>query len=412
MATLSGHAFIREPTRLHDAPAARSEWVVGERVGIVQDAGTGHTDRPMNLTIVVSSTQRRGAEVFASQLAEDLPERGWSVDFVALADRPPGLASSVPAEPLTSRAPRELGRFDLRVVRSLRGRIDAHNADLVLANGSSTLQYGVGAVRTLKDRPRLAYSSVGEPLYWARDTRRRLTYSLMLRLVDHVFSVSAGTARQLTNVLGVSRTDLTVLPTGVPDRFLGPTSTRSHGGPFRVLFAGSLSDEKNPLAAVSVLERVSAATPVTMRIAGAGPLDAAVRDAVDDAELTEEVEFLGSVPDIVPHLQWADALVLTSRTEGLPGIVLEAAATGLPVVAFDVGGVAEAVDDGVTGILAQAGDVAGVALGLLRLANDDELRSTAGAAARSMVEERFTMAHAVDRYDRALRSMLEEGKSA
>lgn len=377
---------------------------------IVQDCGTGHTERPMHVTIVASSTQRRGAEVFASQLAASLPSHGWMVDFVALADRPSGIVSSVPAHPLSSVSPHSLGRLDGTIVRSLRRRIVDRGTDLVLANGSSTLQYSVAAVRTLRPRPRLAYASIGEPLYWARDARRRFTYRLLLSLVDHVFSVSAGTARQLTHELGVPHSKLTVLHTGVPDEFLGVPAARDHDGPFRVLYAGSLSDEKDPLAAVAVVERLAQSTAVALRIAGAGPLDGAVRSAVAKAGLTENAEFLGSVPDIVPHLNWADALISTSRTEGLPGIVLEAAATGLPVVAFDVGGVAEAIDDGVTGILARPGDVDAAASGLSRLAADSDFRRAAGASARAKIERGFTMEQAVDRYDRALRMVLEEGR--
>ena len=88
----------------------------GRGSSVVQHASTGHTDRPMHVTIVVSSTQRRGAEVFASHLAEALPDHGWAVDFVALADRPDGVTSTVPAEPLSLETPESLGRLDLDVV--------------------------------------------------------------------------------------------------------------------------------------------------------------------------------------------------------------------------------------------------------------------------------------------------------
>lgn len=367
----------------------------------------GHTDVGMRLTIVISSTQRRGAEVFASQLAEALPARGWVVDLVALADRPAGVEGVVGATPLSEKAPGRLGRLDASIVAALRRRVAVHSSQVVLANGSSTLQYGVAAVRTLPRRPLLVYASIGEPLYWAADARRRLTYRLMLGLTDHVVSVSGPTARQLTERLGVPSDKVSVLHTGVPAEFLSIPVESHDDGQLRILFAGSLSAEKNPLAALEVFRRVRAVVPARMCFAGAGALDAQLADAAVAAGVAEDVELAGSVRDMRPVFEWADVLLLTSRTEGLPGIALEAAAAGVPVVGFDVGGVVEAIVDGVTGVVVPADDVDAAAAALIRLGTDEDWWGAASAAGRESVRNHFTMAHAIERYDRALRTVIE-----
>ena len=366
------------------------------------------TDGPMRLSLIVSSRQRRGAEVFASELAEALPSRGWEVQFLALADLPPGVEASIPAEALSALEPAALGRLDPKVVRALRSRVLEFGPDVVMANGSSTLQYTVAALRWGPDRPRLVYTSIGDPLFWARG-RRRLTYRWLLRLVDHVFSLSGPTGQQLVDGLGLAPSKLTVVPTGVPDRFAN--ATRSAGeAALRVLFAGSLSDEKNPLAALEIVGSAAAAIDLNMTVAGDGPLRDAVAAAADASAV--EVSLLGSVSDMTSVYANADVLLLTSRTEGLPGVVLEGAAAGVVTIAYDVGGVREAILDGETGRVVAPGSTEAAAAALRMYGEDRAALTRASDRARMFAGERFTIAAAVDRYDLALRAQARAGEKA
>lgn len=367
----------------------------------------GETVVPMHVSVIVSSTQRRGAEVFAESVGEGLSTAGWKVDLFSLSDRPAD-TDGVAAVPLSRVRPDELGRLDRGIVAALRTALRASAPDVVLANGSSTLQYSVAAVRTMRSRPKLAYASIGEPLYWAADWRRQLTYRFMLGMVDRVFSVSSRTAEQLTTTLGVRPERLRVLPTGVSDRFL-TLEHRPSDGPLRVLWIGSLSGEKDPLAALDVIGKTAASVPVELTMAGDGPLRDQVMRRSD--ELALKVNLVGVVSDVTPLYTNADVLLLTSKTEGLPGVVLEAAAASLPVVGFDVGGVSEAVVDGATGFLIADRRIDDAAGALIALAGDDESRRAMGMAGRGLVAEHFTLDSAVARYDWALRELLEESTS-
>ena len=110
------------------------------------------------------------------------------------------------------------------------------------------------------------------------------------------------------------------------------------------------------------------------------------------------LELAGSVEDVSEHLEWADVLLLSSRTEGLPAAILEAGAAGVPSVAFDVGGVREAVVDGRTGLVVPAGDTGALMSALRSLADDRSRISEMGAAARRHVEKNFRLEQAIDRY--------------
>jgi glycosyltransferase involved in cell wall biosynthesis len=130
-----------------------------------------------------------------------------------------------------------------------------------------------------------------------------------------------------------------------------------------------------------------------MRFLGAGPLEATIRSGAG-----EDVAVLGSVPDVAPHLEWADVLILTSQTEGLPGVALEASAAAVPVIAFDVGGLSEVVVDEVTGLLVGRGDIRALTDAMDRVAGDPALLASMSRAARERMRSGYTMSHAVDRY--------------
>ena len=135
-----------------------------------------------------------------------------------------------------------------------------------------------------------------------------------------------------------------------------------------MLFLGSLTAEKDPLAALDAVERAGRSVPVRMRVVGGGAQERVLGEKVERCGLGAEVELVGVVADVLPHLEWADVLILTSATEGLPGAVLEAAFAGLPTVGFDVGGVSEAVIDGSTGRLVARGDIDALSAVLVELA--------------------------------------------
>ena len=347
---------------------------------------------PPSVLIVVTGTHRRGAEVFGEQLAGGLQDSGWQSSVVAL--RRSSTEAHIDAVPLFE-GPDEKPISGLRpdVVAKLRRHIRSNQPDLVLAGGGPTLKYSVGAMTGMRDRPRLVYSSIGEPAYWARSAVSKRTLSTLLKRTDLVTAVSRATADQLTQQFGVDESKVRVAYPGVPDGMV-LNVTRDESDRLRVLFLGSLSKEKDPLSALDVVKRMK--EPSQIRFVGGGPMLAELKESVPSAAV--QVEFPGAASDVVPHLSWADVLILTSRTEGLPGVLLEAGATGLPVVAFGVGGVAEAVTDGESGFVVDPGDVDTAAASLDRLALDRNLRASMGSAAQTKVRSQFLLSQAVERF--------------
>ncbi len=153
---------------------------------------------------------------------------------------------------------------------------------------------------------------------------------------------------------------------------------RSYGDELKILSVGRLETEKNPLMLADVLARLraSSARRWSLEICGEGPLEQALAERAEELGLAERVRFRGYVPlgdGMREAYRASDFLLHTSWTEGMPQVLIEAFAAGLPVVSTDVGGIREAVGD--AAFLVPAGDVEAAAAALERLAADRDSRS-------------------------------------
>jgi glycosyltransferase involved in cell wall biosynthesis len=137
--------------------------------------------------------------------------------------------------------------------------------------------------------------------------------------------------------------------------------------------------------------------PWELQFVGDGPTEPQTRVLASQLGLSERVAFLGQRNDVSSVLAGAQVFVLASRWEGFPRSVLEGMRAGLPIVASAVGGVHEAVEHEVHGLLVPPGDAAGLTSALRRLFGDAALRARMGAEARRHYEERFTFTHMIDR---------------
>jgi len=144
---------------------------------------------------------------------------------------------------------------------------------------------------------------------------------------------------------------------------------------------------------------------------GDGPTLESVKSLVNGLGLSERVTFLGERDDVSARLSRADALVLVSRWEGLPLTILEAMRAELPVVASDVGGVSEAVSNGVTGYLVPRNGRAELIGSLRKIISDPATRVRMGQAGRLEFEREFTFQAMLQRtmtvYQQALTMDLE-----
>jgi glycosyltransferase involved in cell wall biosynthesis len=136
---------------------------------------------------------------------------------------------------------------------------------------------------------------------------------------------------------------------------------------------------------------VDGGTDVRLTIVGSGPLEGSLRRSAERIGVAQRVSFAGAVgqDDMAAYYAQADVFCLSSFAEGIPVVLMEAMATGRPVVATRITGVPELVEEGVSGFLVAPGNVDQLAGALGRLAASPALRESLGRAGRAKVEEAF-----------------------
>lgn len=165
------------------------------------------------------------------------------------------------------------------------------------------------------------------------------------------------------------------------------------GSTVRIVCIARLTSEKRVDLFLRVLSEIHQIIPsVRARIIGDGPLRRPLEELSRQLGLGPNlVEFTGIIDDMPSVYQQADLLVLTSVFEGMPNVILEAMACGLPVVATGVGAVPEIVNHGVTGYVVSINDTHKLIRYLLRLVRSSTLRRKMGMKTRAVVEKSFSL---------------------
>lgn len=153
-------------------------------------------------------------------------------------------------------------------------------------------------------------------------------------------------------------------------------------GQAKVIHIGRFAEQKNHMGLVESFKIVHDTFPdAILKLIGTGDLEALVKSKVKELHLENCVEFLGLKSKVYNDLNEADIFILPSLWEGMPITLIEAMATGLPIVATSVGGVPDMIDDGITGLLVDI-DRGKISAALQKLIADRDLRMTLGKAAR------------------------------
>jgi glycosyltransferase involved in cell wall biosynthesis len=180
------------------------------------------------------------------------------------------------------------------------------------------------------------------------------------------------------------------------DNVLTEAPERRWDGELELLTVGRLETEKNPRLLVEALARLEAARPGRYRLTwvGRGPLERDVHALAEQLGVETRIDFRGYVPfgpELLALYRRAHIFAHVSLSEGMPMVLIEALASGTPLVATDVGGVRAAVADGSAALLVPADDLDALVGAVLTLTDDDERRdalvSRGLALARSLTLE-------------------------
>ncbi len=372
----------------------------------------------MRVLQLITRRQRRGAEVFACQLSDSLAALGHRVLLSGLYE-PHG----TPLQPSRAEVC-DVGGTRRRPIhpatlRRLVTLVRSFQPDLVQANGSDTLKYGSLARRLSGGRWPLIYRNISMAGQWIRYPGQRVWGRWLLGAVDHVVAVSDVSRADFIRTYGTPESRITTIPIGVfvPERIDQDSSREAVaracgsdlGSAEILIHVGSHTPEKNHIWLIEAFDEIRRRRPgVHLVLLGDGPGRPEIEAAVKATGSESVVHILGSRADAAELVAGADLLLLPSLVEGIPGVILEASAQGVPSLAFDVGGIHEAVRHGETGFLVPPGEKEAFVDRALELLADPALRRAMGAAARAFVRREYSMEAITARFEALYRELLSD----
>jgi glycosyltransferase involved in cell wall biosynthesis len=309
-------------------------------------------------------------------------------------------------------------RRDGRALVAVRRLMSETGAGLLHTHMAKAGAIGRWAATTVRSRPLTVHTYHGHVLEgYFRVPSQRAFIEIernLARRTDALVAVSAEVRDALLDLDIGTASQFRVIPLGLD---LAPFLAASNGNGSLRRSLGLRSDvplvgavgRLVPIKDLTTLLSAIARLPgVHLAVIGDGELRSALEERARKWAIGDRVHFTGWWSDVAGALEDLDVVALTSLSEGTPVALIEAAASGRPVVATRVGGVPLVVEDGVTGLLARPGDVEGIAALIRRLLNDPAARRTMGEAGRLRVQERF----AKDRLLRDIRELYADLLSA
>jgi glycosyltransferase involved in cell wall biosynthesis len=346
--------------------------------------------------ILTRADEMGGAQVHVRDFATALHSIGHEV--TVLAGSPGSLSDKlvrrgVPFEPVPALVRPIAPWKDALAVRQLRSILRRLRPDLVSVHTSKAAWLGRLAAK-LSGAPVL-FTAHGWAFTEGRGAASRWIYALAERaaapLADHIITVSEYD-RRLALAQRIAPPDkITRIHNGIVDRTANKRARPDTSVPCVVMIGRFAAPKDQPglLRALGQLRGLK----WRLELVGDGPRQAEAIAQADALGISDRVRFLGERHDVSAILAEADIGALISAWEGFPRSILETMSAGLPVVASDVGGISEAVEEGETGFLVPRSDESNLTERLRLLISSAEVRQRLGAAGRHRYEQQFRFEH-------------------
>ena len=361
---------------------------------------------PLSVMLVGTATNVGGMERVICGLARNLPSHGLRVrtvfpvasgsDTLIAWCRDQGVEAAARDDVLDASAPHSLTR-----ARAFRTMIQRSGVDIVnLHYGDNFLSlWDVLAARSSGLRTKVVVS-IHHPTPWAETSARKRLMTAVGALMVHGVTTFSRATLQILSSTPIPRRRLHRIPCGISVPQNSPTrgeARRALGISDDLFVIGSLArlvEHKGIDTLISAMDAEDLEGSLLV-VGGDGPLRQALQR---QAEMCEHVNarFLGRLKEVDSLLAASDVFALPSRLEGFGLVYVEAAMHGVPSIGTFVGGIPDAVVDGVTGLLVEVDDLDELRGALRRLHSDPELRARLGVAARRRARTELdeqTMAH-------------------
>ncbi|TKK65027.1 glycosyltransferase family 4 protein [Ilyomonas limi] len=307
----------------------------------------------MKVLHLIQKPQLRGAEVFASQLSTHLEEAGHQAILVSVFAGPAALPFGGKVYALNAS---QSHRFtDVKAWKKLAAIIESEKPDVIQANAGDTLKYAAFSKLLFGWKQPVIFRNASMISLYIKSKLIRLFNAFLFSKVELVISVSNSSAEDFVKLFPALKNHIITIPVGIEVNEAVATGKNTiptlQGNP-KLIHVGGFSFEKNHAGLLSVFERIIKKMPgALLHLVGDGPLKQQTQSLVEQKGLKKQVVFHGYQKQPLSFIRQADALLLPSIIEGLPGVVLEAFYCKTPVIAYDTGGIGEVVINNKTGYL-------------------------------------------------------------
>ncbi|MEZ4729001.1 MAG: glycosyltransferase family 4 protein [Caldilineaceae bacterium] len=366
----------------------------------------------MRILQIVQKPQRRGAEIFALQQSKAMRTQGHTVGTIYL--YPYRGEKTIPLQPndwildgKETHWQEKLPGINLKLLSQLQKKIMTFAPDIVQVNGARTIKYGAFVKKYNRPQWKLIYRNIDNPTYWVNSQFHLWFYKhLVMPQIDGIVGVSETTLERVKTLYHTTA-PAQYIPNGIDLSRLQPVGTTEEArhklgqaaDAKIVLFMGSLTTQKRPDRFLRIVHQLHGDfSNIQGWFLGDGPQRCELERQVAALQLENHIRFWGYQEEITSYIAAADLLLVTSDSDGIPAVVLEAGFLGKPTVGTKVGGMAECVLDGETGFLIDPQDEMGFAEAVTALLHNAPHCEAMGTQAKAWVVKNFAMAQVAQQY--------------
>ena len=364
----------------------------------------------MNILFITTHLNTGGITSYLSTLSKGLIKRGHCIHIASSGGNMEKyfLSDRVKLVDLNIRTKSELNPRIYLALRPLKQYIEENNIDIVHAQTRITQVMGT----LLKKTTRRPFVSTCHGFFKTRLSRKYLPC-----WGDAVIAISSPVEHHLLDDFGVPQQKIHLIESGIDLDEFTPVDEKmkaQHRDRFDlgnepiIGMIARLSDVKGPDILIEAMKSVLEHIPnAKLLLVGEGRMEGALRMLVRRLELMEHVQFFSVVSKTQEMLPLFDIFAMPSRQEGLGLSIMEAQASGLPVIASRVGGIPSLIEDGKTGILVEPENPDGLAEAIIKLFNDKDRLGIIGAAGREFIRSHYSANQMVDKTVELYKSLLD-----
>ncbi|MCH4823805.1 glycosyltransferase [Gramella lutea] len=353
---------------------------------------------------IIQKKQYRGAEIFCAQLSTELENKGHEVKVYSIYDGTAKLPFHKEIESLERiQSFRYADYFGWKTIAKI---IKDFKPDVVQANASDTLKYTILSREIFGWQVPIVFRNASLTSYYVKGKLSRELNKFLFQKVDQVVSVSQSSKRDLNELYPFTTNKTNVITTGVDNMINIDFKNPYQEGVINIVHVGSLTPEKNHQHLLEIHKAFLESHPNSiLHIIGEGPLKGDIEKTILKFGISENVIFHGETPEPKSYIYYANMLVLPSLVEGLPGVILEAMNYNTIVVAYDVGGISEVLNEN-TGFLVKPNNLKSFVQSMRNALTEDKSSKT--LEAKKLVLNKFNNSVLAENFLQVYRNTITE----